>query len=104
MSTPLTTYKEVAKKFGITDEHNMSDVGKLAFAREQAQQMQHITNRLLFDITTTRVHLESAKDENTKAAYTQKANEYERDLRQSKSALDVALELVKELEDTVTED
>ena len=101
MKSPLATYKQNATKFGITAEHNVEDVAKLTFAREQAQQMQHLINRLLFDLATTAIHLEDAKDENTKAAYRQKTSDYERDLRQTKSALDIALELVKELEDAV---
>ena len=97
----LKTYEEQAKKFGITDAHNVPVVARLAFAREQQQQMQAMVNRLLFDLSTTEIHKLSAKDETTKAAYSQKGDQYANDLRQTKSALDIAIELVKELEDSI---
>ncbi len=101
MKSPLKKYREVASKFGISAEYNLEVVGMLSFAREQAIQMQHIVNRLLFDITTSYLRMEDSKDDSTKAAYLKKANEYESDLRQTKAALDVALPFIKELEDLV---
>ena len=101
MKSPLSVYKEVSKEFGVTDDKNVAQVGKLSFAREQAEQMKHIVNRLVYDIVTTRIHIEDAKDDTTKHALKSKCSQYENDLRQTVGALDVANKLVKELESEV---
>lgn len=104
MKTPLQTYKELAEQFGITDKHNVSDIGKLGFAREQVNQMQLIINRNLVDLTTNRINEALAKDETTASAYRNKANDHENSLRQTKISLDTLLELVEELEKEATEE
>lgn len=103
MASPLQTYKEVAKQFGATGELNAAPIAQLAFAREQADQMQHIVNRLVFDITQSKLHEANAKDENTASAYEGKRRQYEGDLRQTVASLKLTQELVKELEKEVTE-
>lgn len=98
MNSPLSIYKQVAKDFKITSDKNVPLVGQLNFAREQADQMKHIANRLLFDITTTRIHLEEAKDPASQSAYRNKAATFENDLRQTSDSLDKTLTLIKEFE------
>lgn len=98
MPSPLFLYKQVAKDFKISDEKNVAPVARMNFAKEQADQMKHIANRLIFDIVTTRLHQEEAKDEASKAAYQQKAAQYENDLRQTSDSLDKTLALIKEFE------
>lgn len=98
MQSPLSIYNQVAEEFKITDEKNVAPIARLNFAREQADQMRHIANRLIFDITTTRLHAADVKDEQTKAAYAQKGSKYENDLRQTSDSLDKTLALVKEFE------
>lgn len=96
--SPLALYKETAKKFGVTEAMQVPDVAKLSFVRSQVQEQQSIINRLLVDLTLSYLHAENAKDENTKAAYTNKASGYENDLRQLVATLSIDLELLAELE------
>lgn len=98
MTSPLAIYNQVAEEFKITDEMNVALVSRRNFAKEQAEQMQHIVNRLLFDISMTRIHGESAGDVATKAAYSQKAAQYENDLRQTRDSLEVALALAADFD------
>lgn len=102
--TTLEQYNKVAEKNKITDDLNVNQIQKLAFAREQATQMKMIVNRLVFDLTMTNSRLEAAKDEDTKAALAAKISEYEGQLRQTRDGLVVANELVKNLEEVVSED
>lgn len=102
--TTLERYNKIAERLGITDDLNVSPIARLGFAREQANQMKMICNRLVFDLTMTNVRMDEAKDEDTKAAYLNKISEYERDLRQTRDGLKSANELVKELEKVVSED
>lgn len=104
MKSPLTIYNETAKEFGITADKNVNIRQKVAFAEEQAAQMRQIANRLLFDIATTKFHLEEAKDRATKNAYQQKANQYENDLSQTSDSLTVVLQLVEELNNELKSD
>lgn len=104
MPTPLEIYKSVAKEFGVTNDKNVLAEAKLSFAREQSIQMKQIVNRLIFDITQSKVLEDSAKDDNTRSAYEGKRRSYENDLRQTVASLSTTLELVKELEDEVAED
>lgn len=97
MKSPLKTYNDVAASFNITDDINVAPLVRRNFAQEQAYQMQQIVNRLLFDIATTRIHLDEAKDDATKAAYQQKGATYENDLRQTRDSLVIALKLADEL-------
>jgi outer membrane murein-binding lipoprotein Lpp len=97
LSSPLQYYNETAKQFGITDKKQIHIRQKLAFASEQVQQMQAVANRLLFDIASTKCHLETAKDDNSRAAYEGKLREYERDLRQMAASLDYAIQIEDEL-------
>lgn len=101
MKSPLTVYKEVAKEFGVTADKNVEDVAKLTFARSQAQEQQHIINRLLFDIAMARIRMADAKDSTTIAAHQRKSNEFEADLRQLVVTVGLSLAMVKELEDAV---
>lgn len=103
MPTPLEIYKEVAKEFGAIGELNAAPVSQLAFAREQADQMQHIVNRLIFDVTQSKILEGNAKDDSTKSAYEGKRRQYENDLRQTVASLTNTIELVKELEKEVSE-
>lgn len=97
----LDLYNKIAKEQGITEDLNVSDIAKLSFVREQANQMKQIVNRLVFDLTMTQARLDEAKDENTIAAYKQKINQYEGDLRQTRDGLKSANELVKDLENAL---
>lgn len=99
----LEIYNETAENLGITDELNTRPVARLSFAREQSEQMKMLVNRLLFDLTMTKSRMNLAQDDDSRAAYAQKVSEYERDLRQTREGLKVALELVKELESVVNE-
>lgn len=101
MKSPLTTYKEQAKEFNITEDKQIPGVAKLNFARTQVQEQQQIINRLLVDLTMTLIQAESAKDDNTKSAYEGKATGYRNDLRQLTASLDIVSALVKELEKEV---
>jgi hypothetical protein len=96
-TSPLTIYNEVAKSFKITAEKQVHIRQKLAYAEAQVQEMQAVTNRLLFDVVTSKLHLETAKDDNTKAAYEGKLRGYENDLRQMSANLDYAILIHKEL-------
>lgn len=98
MQSPLSIYRQVAEEFRITDEKNVAHVARLNFAREQADQMRHVANRLIFDVMTTRLHETEAKDEQTKAAYAQKGAMYENDLRQTSDSLDKVIALIKDFE------
>lgn len=102
--TTLERYNQIADKHKITEELNVPAIARLGFAREQANQMKQIVNRLVFDLTMTNVRMDEAKDEDTKAAYLNKISEYERDLRQTRDGLVSANELVSELEEIVAED
>lgn len=104
MPTPLKIYKSVAKEFGVTDDKNVAPEARLGFAREQSIQMKQIVNRLVFDITQSKVLEDNAKDDNTRSAYEGKRRQYENDLRQTVASLSTTLELVKELQDEVAED
>lgn len=99
MKSPLAIYVETAKQFNITADKQVHIRQKLAFAEAQVQEMQMVANRLLFDVVTTKLHLEDAKDDNTKAAYEGKLRGYENDLRQMSQNLDTALIIYKELND-----
>jgi hypothetical protein len=97
LSTPLEIYNETAEKFGITAKKQVHIRQKLAFAEAQVQEMQAVANRLLFDVVTTKIHLATAKDENTKSAYEGKLRGYENDLRQMSANLDSAIAIHEEL-------
>lgn len=101
MSDALKIYEEIAKENKISDEHNAGLAQRLGFAREQANQMKAIVNRLLFDLTATQIRKEKAKDDDTAAALEQKCNEYRRDLRQTRDAVEIANDLVRSLEDVL---
>jgi hypothetical protein len=103
MASPLETYNKVATDLNISDDLNIPVVARLGFAREQASQMKQIVNRLVFDLTMTKLRQAEAKDEDTVAAYGNKVAEYERDLRQTRDGLISANTLVKELEEVVAE-
>lgn len=94
-------YNKEAEEFGITEELNVKPLKQLAFAREQSEQMKQIVNRLLFDLTMTKVRMAGTKDEDSKAAYNAKVTEYSQQLRQTRDGLKTALQLVKELESVV---
>lgn len=98
MTSPLSLYNETAKQFNITPEKQVHIRQKVAFAEAQTQEMQAVANRLLFDIVTTKLALEAAKDDNTKAAYTNKLGAYENDLRQMSQSLDYAMAIKGELD------
>lgn len=97
MKSPLSLYNETAKQFGITDEKQVHLRQKQSFATTQVDEMKAVANRLLFDIASTKCHMDTAKDDNTKAAYEGKLRGYENDLRQMSASLDYALALDKEL-------
>jgi hypothetical protein len=101
LKTPLQHYNETAEQFGIGPEKQVHLRQKQAFATTQVQEMQAVANRLLFDVATTKCHMETAKDDNTKAAYDGKLRGYENDLRQISASLDYALEIAKELDQEV---
>lgn len=98
MKSPLATYKQIAKNYNITDDKNAPVAARLHFAREQQNQMQQIINRLLFDLATTTIRKDNAKDEETKTAYQDLISKYAKDLRQTRDGVEVTNELVKELE------
>lgn len=99
--SPLTIYKEAAKSFGLTEDQLVPDVAKLSFVRTQEAEQKTIINRLLVDLTMSRIHQAEAKDDATKSAYEGKARGYENDIRQLVASLNVAQQLVEELESTV---
>lgn len=103
MPTALDLYKKAAKDFGVTDEMNVPLVERLSFARVQADEMKKVVNRLLFDVATTTVHENNAKDSTTASAYEGKRRQYENDLRQTVASLQTAIELVNALEKEYTE-
>lgn len=98
MNTPLFFYNETAKQFGITEEKQVHLRQKQAYATAQVDEMKAITNRLLADIASTKCHMDTAKDDNTKAAYEGKLRTYENDLRQMSASLEYAIALSKELD------
>lgn len=93
MTSPIELYKKVAKDFNITPEKTLHPRQQLAYVQEQANQQKQIINRLLCDIAVTTAQLATAKDDNTKAAYSKKIADYEADLRQLSRSLDFFLEL-----------
>ena len=95
--SPLSIYQEIVKEFGVTDEHNVSPVGKLTYVQEQVQQQKAILNRLLFDLTTSIYNQNEAKDETTKDAHGQKGDSYRNDIRQIHAAIKTNLQLIDEL-------
>ena len=95
----LSIYDSNVKKYGVKENMNVPRVAMLTFAREQQQQMQHIVNRYLFDLTVSEINENNAKDDNTKEAYRQKAAEYAATVKQTVKSLEIVNELVKELED-----
>jgi hypothetical protein len=99
LKSPLAIFNETATQFSITPDKQVHIRQKLAFAEAQKQEMQAVANRLLFDIVTTKLALETAKDENTEAAYKNKLSQYENDLRQMSKSLDFAMAIEKELSD-----
>lgn len=99
MKSPLVAYNAAAKEFGITPEKQLHIRQKMQFAETQVQEMQAVTNRLLFDIAATMCHLDTAKDDNSKAAYEGKLRGYQNDLRQMSASLDYAILIQKELGD-----
>ena len=100
----LETYNKIAKDMGVTDELNVSPIAKLSFARAQAQEMQTLINRFLFDITIAKTKLSNAKDRDTKAAAENKVREYETQLAQIMDGLVIAMDLVQGLEAQVQAD
>ena len=101
MKSPLETYKEVAKEFGVTEAENLELVGRLGFVREQSIQKKHIINRLLVDISSKRIELAQAKDDHTKAAFNKSINDFENELRQMINSIKLDNMLIKELEDEI---
>jgi hypothetical protein len=97
LTSPLAIYNETAEQFGITAAKQVNIRQKLAFAEAQAQEQMAIINRLLFDITTTKMQMEGAS-EDMQAAHQNKLNSYENDLRQLSRALDSALAIKGELD------
>lgn len=98
MSTALSVYKKILKEFEITDELNVQSINKLLYLREQRDQQRAVINRLLFDLATTRIHQQTAKDPTTSDAYRKKYDDYTSDLRQLTTSLKINLELIDELE------
>lgn len=98
-TTPLAKYEELAEQFNITGDKRVGTDAALVWVRAQSGEMKAIANRLLVDLTTSHMHLNSAKDDTTKAAYVSKINTYENDLRQTSLSLDAVLALESELED-----
>lgn len=94
----LKAFDETVEEFGITGDKASPVEAQVRFVREQANQMKAICVRLLFDITTTKMHLAEDGDENTKNAYNQKLSQYKTDLRQTSKSLDHSLALLHALE------
>lgn len=103
MPSPITTYKQILKECGITDELNVSTVGRMTYLQEQVGQQKAILNRLLFDATVARISKEAAKDVTLKDAHRQKEDGYLNDIRQIKSALENNLTLIDELREEYPE-
>lgn len=99
----LEEYMKIAEEFNITEELNASPIQQLGFAREQANQMKLITNRVLAEIMDLRLRRGKVKDEESKAAYTKSISEKESELRQHRDRLVNFVQLVKELESVVSE-
>lgn len=97
MKSPLKTYKEICKEFGITGDKSLHIRQKIAFFGEQANQQKQIINRLIGDLAKARLDLEASTDPAAKAAYSKKAAEFSEDLRQFTNTLDFFLTLEKEL-------
>jgi hypothetical protein len=97
MSSPLTLVEEVAKAFKVTGDKRVHPRQQRAYVESQVQEQALIINRLLVDCAKAKSDIADAKDENTKAAYTNKLAGYEGDLRQLSTTLDFFLELQKEL-------
>lgn len=104
MSKALKTYKEVADKFGITEEMNANAVQQLGFVREQVNQLKGIMHRSLVETTDLTMRMENVKDDEAKAAYLRSINEKENEIRQNRDRLKNFIELVKDLEAEVTEE
>lgn len=97
MQSPLAIYNETAEQFRITDDKQLHVRQKLAFINEQVQSMQAVSHRLLCDIVTTKLALDEAKDDNTKAAISGKLSQYENDLRQTSTGMEYYIALQTEL-------
>lgn len=97
MKSPIAVYKQVIKEVGVEDSENVSPVGKLTYIQEQVGQQKAILNRLLFDLTTSTLHQDEAKDDMTKDAHRKKADDYKNDIRQIHSSLKINLTLIEEL-------
>ena len=100
---PLEEYKKIVKEFGIEDEQNVSPVGKMTYIQEQVGQQKAILNRLLFDLTISKVHQQEAKDQMSRDAHRKKADEYRNDLYQIHAALKINLQLIDELREEYPE-
>lgn len=98
MKTALTSYKEFAKEYKITEGKALPVVAQLSFARTQEGEQKTIINRLLVDLTKAQRSLDEAKDDATKEAYADQVSKYRKDLRQLSDTLDFFQELVRELE------
>ncbi len=105
MTSPVSQYDKVAKEFNVVGDKCVPTEVKLRFAREQATEQASICNRLIFDIVTTNIYLDAAKDDTTMAAYAQKLAGYQNDLRQMSASLGISLSFVDDYEDLLnTED
>ena len=99
--SPLAKYKDLAASFNITSDKSLPTDVQLVYAREQVVQITQIINRLLFDLTTTNLLMDSAKDDATISSYQSKINQYGAELRQHSHALDIMIPHLKELENAV---
>ena len=99
----IETYKAILREFGVTDEDTVSPVGKMTYVQEQVGQQRAIINRLLFDMTTSKIHMEAAKDDISKDAHRKKFADYLNDLRQLLVSVRINLQLVDELREEYPE-
>lgn len=97
MPTPISFYKDTVKEFEVDDSFTVSPVGKLTYLQEQVQQQRAIINRLLFDITISKIQAQNSKDDTTKNAHEAKGNQYKADLRQLIASVKINLQLIDEL-------
>lgn len=101
MKSPLTIYKEEAKRLGVTEKMYIPTVAQLNHVRSQVQEQQAILNRALTDLAYAKTHIENLKDTQTKSAYQTKINDFEADAVNMIDRLNIMLPLLKELDKEV---
>lgn len=98
MPKPIEVYNDLLKEFEITDRVSVHPENKLLYLRSQRDEQKAIINRLLFDMATSQIHQNEAKDPTTKDAHRKKYDDYKADVRQLLRSLNITLDLLEALE------